>query len=32
VGRELSVCLGLGGRIGSAAFFNGEVGQREFEF
>jgi len=29
---KLAVCLGFGGRIGGAAFFNGEGRQREFEF
>jgi hypothetical protein len=29
---KLAVCLGFSGRIGGAAFFYRERGQREFEF
>jgi hypothetical protein len=32
VRRKLAVCLGLGGRIGCAAYFYGKGRQREFEF
>jgi hypothetical protein len=29
---KLAVCLGFGRRVSSAAFFDSQVGQREFEF